>query len=270
MLTMQCEITQIANHGILIRSGSQCIASDAVEDGTEYYEKTPEDFYQRLKEQKEAGKLSAFLVTHSHADHFSSPKLKEILRAGNERGGGCCVNMVVDSLSARQMGDEFRDEVIALEDKKFGSQTVRLDGLSITAFPCPHLSREQYPLYNFSYLIQIGDFNIFVGGDSDLYELDASCCRGKLADIDAAVLCYTYIFTRRNISLVNELIHPERLLVNHFPREDCDRYDTYSRVRKFYEKNKSLLPPTVFLKNYGDSCLLTKGEADNEKRYFSS
>lgn len=238
---------QIANHGVLVQCEELCIAIDAVEAGTDYYEKTPVDFYHKILKQKEFQHITSCLFTHSHEDHFSAAKLENILEKKKD------IDVIADYLCVKQLKEVYRKNAYILDWKHGIDQKIKINGLSVTAFPCPHLSKERYPLSNYAFLIQIGNFKIFVSGDSDLSDFKKTGYQTKLDNIDAAVVCFTNIFTHKNIKLINEVIHPKQLLVNHFPKDASDSFHTYKSVQKFYLKNKDVLPPTIFLKNYMDS-----------------
>lgn len=251
---MKCKVTCIANHGIMLEHNNTKIMIDAIQEGSSEYVETSKETIDMLKNNTgEFKDVSALLFTHSHKDHFSSELVDDIMSC-NER-----IYTIIDELGGDELkkrNSKYFDRVVTIPYSLYRPMKINTETCHIMALPMPHYGRSEnkiYDVYNFSYIITISDVKIFISGDGEASEENFKNYSNLLKDIDIAVLCFPYIFTPKAQKIVIDFIKPKQIIVNHIPSEEKDIYKIIPQLKKYYQKHKEYLPPTIFFNTYMDT-----------------
>lgn len=153
------------------------------------------------------------LITHAHGDHMNI----ETLKALNTEE----VGMIVPQSVAEELGDEFADQLVILEN---GENTNQLD-IDIRAIPMYNLPDDETSRHKKGwgngYVLSFAGTNVYISGDTeDIPEMRS------LENIDVAFVCMNLPYTMDIYQAASAVLdfEPEIMYPYHYRGQDVERF----------------------------------------------
>jgi len=212
----RCELSKVANAGVLFQSGQHAFLLDApFRDGVAPYETPEPEQRQRLETAQPPYRgLSAILITHWHDDHFDAQAVTAHLR---HDPAAMLVSSEEVVAQVRAAGAEDR-QLLALTPPQGESVSTVIGGVRVHAIRLRHNPARRTPEQHLGFLVE-GCQVIFHAGDANPDASNFSALRG-LSPIDVALLPYWYLDGAANRDFVAEAIAPARIFAVHVPQAE--------------------------------------------------
>ncbi len=212
----RCELTLVANAGLLIRLGPAVILADALHDRqVESWSTVTEDRWRTLQTLLPAAGPDLILFTHCHPDHFS-PRLAA---RAMERWPGAKLVLPEQRLAGQRLIDAQRE-------------TVSLPGGTVRLARLPHEGAAFAKVRHYGCVLEHGDFRLLLTGDCALCAEALASFAGDCGPIDAAVAPFPWLTLRRGREFLQERIRPGQLVICHLPFAGEDMYGYRTAAQK--------------------------------------
>ena len=216
----RCEITHIANAGLLLRLGRTAVLIDALHDRqVESWSTVTEQRWQTLRSLLPALGPELIFFTHCHPDHFS-PRL-----------------------TARAM-ECWPEARLALPEQRFDGQRLldgRLENMSLPGgtlrfAPLRHEGKAFAKVRHYGCLAEHDGLRVLLAGDCALCEQALADFAGGWGPVDVFIAPFPWLTLPRGRDFVLERIRPKRFVVNHLPFDGEDMYAYRQAAQKAAEK----------------------------------
>ena len=220
------ELRHIANAGFCLSFGKTNLLVDALHRGNiDGYQQVDEELWERMK--SELPEPEMLLFSHCHPDHFSRELLED----------------------ARST---WKNSFVALPEK-FGYEQFVLDGErgriglesgSLEYFRLPHEGEEYKGVSHYGFLVRGDGLRVFAAGDcainaEELWHIS------ELRNVDVAVLNFPWVSLQAGRQFIDEVLRPKKLLINHLPVKEADKFayrDAAKKaLRKYYSRANARL-----------------------------
>ncbi|HSK67989.1 MAG TPA: MBL fold metallo-hydrolase [Candidatus Limnocylindria bacterium] len=244
-MTQSVLLTQMSNAGVCIAGGGSLWLVDAMHGGVGPYPGTTPAGMATVAAQAQ-GRMVRLALTHLHPDHAGAEQIRRL--ADMVPLTVYCADPHIREWDLGKAG------LVPLAD----GVAVTTDGDSLTAVPVPHLSPGRFTLPHYALLLEIADVRLAFCGDG-APDADAfGSYGGILTRADAAVCCYAYGFTRRNLAFCGQTLRPRILVLNHIPPPGTDARDACAALRDFLQKAQPPMPVHAFCRE-GDAVRIGHG-----------
>jgi len=235
----QIGVTLIANAGLFIQSDRIRFLIDAIHHDQDHPFSIVSQ--KKLKEIIDGSApykdVEYILYTHCHSDHFSPKYTKEYLRNNIIKA-----LFIPDDCKSTNMDSEFtataRNVNHVYLSGEIGKRMTYIlnDDLRIHTFRTRHLGEEYKEDVHFCFVLSIGRENILITGDSDY---DPATFREALKDLTIHYLVINPLFYNHKLGrqIIDEIIQPKEILINHIPFETDDIYKLRRLTKRDMEKH---------------------------------
>ena len=263
------KITLIANAGVIIEYRDQQLLIDALHEGHRFYQGTPPEAMQALLDGQPPFKsIKALVVTHNHADHFSTRFTLPVLQRYRD------AEFIADESSAEALRQAYQNEGEPFDDSRIQVMPWSLPNaeeratstyervlparietgpFTIQPIPFEHEGHRYIGFPNIGLMITVAGLNILNPGDARMSAENFAILASHLPPIDVAIVMFPYIATSRGQNLVRDVIRPRSLIAVHWPDPERDQEHLNEHAARFFERNKDSMMQTWFLKRYLDS-----------------
>lgn len=211
----RCEMTLIANAGLLIRLGCRTILLDALHDRKVegWSSVTPERLQRLIALLPEEGP-DMIIFTHCHPDHYS----QGLAEQAAERWPRAALLLPEQRLSVQQLVCG-RLENIFLPD------------LTVRFAKVPHESDRYAGVPHYACMLEHDGLSLLFTGDAKLCAPELSDFVEKCGNPDVFTATFPWITLRRGRKFIQEKIHPAYVVIDHLPfaEDDIHRYRAAAR-----------------------------------------
>jgi L-ascorbate metabolism protein UlaG (beta-lactamase superfamily) len=214
-----CQVTHIANAGVLFESGGTRLLIDApIREGIPPYGTPSADVRRALETAAPPfDRITAILITHWHEDHFSAEAVAAHLAASRTT-----VLITSEEVVAR-----VRKAGPALPDTQFRAATpapgaaARVDagGVAVNVLRIRHNPARRVPDEHVGFLIE-GCRTLLHTGDADP-QPDNFQVLARLPRTEVALLPFWYVTGQKARAFVEAAIRPGRVLAMHIPPDEA-------------------------------------------------
>lgn len=211
-------VTHTANAGFFLDMGSVRVAVDALHRGlsTEGYPGVSRELWERIKAEQPAPGIVFF--THCHPDHFAYAL-------------------------AEPAGQVWPDTQFLLPERRLSEQRLlteaeerfTLGDLSLRFFRLTHEGESYRDLPHYAMLAESAGVTLFSSGDGEIVDPALPEVIGP-EGVDIAVLNFPWLCLRGGRKVVQELLRPKHILLNHFPSADRDSLGYRQTARRAAER----------------------------------
>jgi len=244
-------VTFVGNEGFLIENGDNKILIDALFGGFEAdWCQVPSDSIVNLMTaaQPPFDHIDLIALTHAHVDHFTA----EIAAAHllhNPDGIMICPPQAAEQMAAIEGFEKIKDRLRTIPAPGDSAVTFNIAGIEVTVLPTRHnvsmrtdtVTGETFNRFadvqHLEYLIDIGGWNLYHGGDSPQNDFETSRRFGLgEKSIDIAFLQWwgEWSDMSRRQRLAHEVLRPDRVIFMHLRpgREIPDQPDDQKPVAR--------------------------------------
>lgn len=204
----RCEMTLVANAGLLLRLERCRILLDALHDRqVESWSTVTEERWQTLQALLPGAGPDLILFTHCHPDHFS-PKLTA---RAMERWPGARLVLPEQRLAGQRLVDGARE-------------TVTLPGVTVRLARLPHEGENFARVRHYGCLVESGDFRVLDVGDCKLCDEALAEFAAEHGPVDVLAAPFPWLTLRRGREFILDRIRPGHVVINHLPFAGEDMY----------------------------------------------
>lgn len=212
----RCEMTLVANAGLLLHLGHCRILLDALHDRrVESWSTVTEERWQALRSLLPGAGPDLILFTHCHPDHFS-PKLTA---RAMEHWPGARVVLPEQRLPGQRLVDGARE-------------TVSLPGATVRLARLPHEGEHFARVRHYGCLIESGGFRILDVGDCKLCDQALADFAAEHGPVDVLAAPFPWLTLRRGREFILDRIRPGHVVINHLPFAGDDQYGYRAAAQK--------------------------------------
>ena len=207
------ELRHIANAGFCLSFGKTNLLVDALHRGnTDGYQQVDEVLLEIMK--TELPEPEMLLFSHCHPDHFSRELVEEV------RG-------------------VWKNSLVALPEK-FGYEQPVLDGErgriglesgSLEYFRLPHEGEQYRGVSHYGFLVRGDGLRVFAAGDCAL-NAEELWHISEIRNVDVAVLNFPWVSLQAGRRFIDEVLRPKKLLINHLPVKEADKFGYQDAAKK--------------------------------------
>ena len=261
-------ITLLANAGLLVEGAGFRLAVDALHEPQPgpFSGLPPETIAQIRQDQANPlGQLDALLFTHAHGDHFSASLTEQSLRQDPVGQLWLPRAALHQSVNLEAVARTQSQQLHVLgqathptpqraplarqpQPDSEGVDSPQGGASSIEAFRLTHAGKAYAAVEHYGFLITLGGRSLLFAGDGtaepEAYE---SILAGR--PLDLAVLNPLFILLLAGRRLIQTVLKPRQILINHIPFADEDPEGLREQVRRDLERHGDHLPPALVLQD---------------------
>ena len=140
----------------------------------------------------------------------------------------------------------WKNSLVALPEK-FGYGQSVLEGErgriglasgSLEYFRLPHEGEEHKSVSHYGFLVRGDGLRVFAAGDcavnaQELWSIS------EIQNVDVAVLNFPWVSLQAGRRFIDEVLHPQKLLINHLPVREADKFGYRDAAKKAVERHYS-------------------------------
>lgn len=216
----QCEITQVANVGFLIKTPTKKILIDALtlEYVGTYFSTAVIAKEKMVKGLPPFDNLNLYLQTHNHGDHFDEKQVAQFMLK-NKKCRYVAPKAVITMLEKEPDYNLFADrvEIMTPEYEKFEEREI--NGIKVKAYRAQHDDRPA--IENIAYLFEADGIRFFHTGDFSGAAMEKhSGYHWEQEKINVAFLGSYFFWEKERTDLMHKYINPEHVVVTHVQKQN--------------------------------------------------
>jgi L-ascorbate metabolism protein UlaG (beta-lactamase superfamily) len=241
----------VSNAGVLLNLGGKKILIDALTlPGNDIYKDTEPLIRDKIIQGiPPFDQIDLFLVTHHHRDHFDA---ESVINCLEYQQGLVLVSTqeVVSRLSAYS-GNVSSNRCFALNPTLYGSETMEICGVTLSAFRTLHDGEGYETVQNLMFVLKHGITVVHLG-DTAPKAMNFEPFKSMIPEsVSVLIANFPYIALPVARKMIQAYINPEKVVVVHFPDPEKPAGTWTEIARKSFERVKSQFAPTIFMEQLG-------------------
>lgn len=242
---VEVKVTYIANAGVMITFGQTKVFIDALHSKkTPIFQTVKEPLLGRIIRGDNGFKdVDYLLFTHTHKDHFGHEAVLAYLRNNK------CKALIVPEdagqiISRATEGESAEQGVINIMNPDYDLKAeLEHDNIRIKYFRLNHMGEQYQNVLNYSFLVEIGGFNILHLGDGGFEPVHMQkMLEGEI--VHCALLNFPFVTLPRGREIISRIIKPRQIIIIHLPSVEDDQFNYNLITSKTINKYQGILPQT--------------------------